>query len=155
MTWLSFGARTFHPGSLRVDLRRVADVQATALRLPFRSGSFDGVECYHVLEHLTVWDAAPALRELVRVAAPGAPIEIAVPDMVKIGRLLAAGNTDALIVTYSPAREPEQTHRFGYTAFTLARAMGRCMQRIDFLPPTGLDPNELRLVGYAPTEIMQ
>jgi SAM-dependent methyltransferase len=47
-------------------------VLATAERLPFRSGAFDGVSCRDVL--VSVPDDASAVREIARVAAPGAPV---------------------------------------------------------------------------------
>lgn len=48
----------------RVDL-----LEASAYRLPFRDGSFDGACIYWVLEHLN--DHLPLLREVLRVLRPG------------------------------------------------------------------------------------
>jgi ubiquinone/menaquinone biosynthesis C-methylase UbiE len=42
-------------------------VTASALALPFREASFDGVWCFSVLHHLTDAEARQALREMVRV----------------------------------------------------------------------------------------
>ncbi len=47
-------------------------ILGTAERLPFRSGAFGGVSCRDVL--VSVPDDARALREIVRVAASGAPV---------------------------------------------------------------------------------
>ena len=46
-------------------------LQGDAMRLPFRSGSFDAVHCDHVIEHLTIEQAHGMLLEVVRVLRPG------------------------------------------------------------------------------------
>ncbi len=51
-------------------------VLGSATRLPFRDGSFDALGCRDVL--YTVSDDAGALRELRRVARPGAPLLVTV-----------------------------------------------------------------------------
>lgn len=50
---------------------------ASADALPLRTASFDLVICAEVLEHLL--DPAAALREMVRVARPGARVIVSVP----------------------------------------------------------------------------
>jgi SAM-dependent methyltransferase len=47
-------------------------VLGTAERLPFRDSAFDGVSCRDVL--VSVPDDSAAVREIARVAAPGAPV---------------------------------------------------------------------------------
>lgn len=46
-------------------------VTASALALPFRTESFDGVWCFSMLHHLTDEQAHQALREMVRVCRAG------------------------------------------------------------------------------------
>lgn len=53
---------------------RVADAQA----LPFEAGEFDGVRTERTLQHLR--DPGHALREMARVARPGAPVVAIEPD---------------------------------------------------------------------------
>ena len=48
-----------------------------ALRLPFEDGAFDIIVCSEVLEHIP--DYRAALKEIARVAAPGARVAITVP----------------------------------------------------------------------------
>jgi len=48
-----------------------------ALRLPFDNGTFDIVVCSEVLEHIP--DYRSAIREMSRVAAPGARVAVTVP----------------------------------------------------------------------------
>lgn len=50
---------------------------------PFEDGTFDAVMLSHVLEHIK-WEEVPDfLREMSRVAKPGAPILIICPDALK------------------------------------------------------------------------
>ena len=52
-------------------------VVADAQRLPFRDGAFDKVMCTEVLEHIP--DDRAGIRELHRVAKPGAEVAVSVP----------------------------------------------------------------------------
>lgn len=119
MTWLSFGERTEHPGALRVDIRPVADEVADIRALPYADNCFDGVECYHVLEHLLPDDAQIALGELWRVLKPGGVLMVAVPDMRKCAASLIGGDVRVLNNIYSPATEEAQRHRWGYVPETM------------------------------------
>jgi SAM-dependent methyltransferase len=150
VTWLSFGERTDHPGSLRLDIRPVADVQGDGLRLPFAAASFEGVECYHVLEHLLPRDGSRLLAEMARVTQPGGPVEVAVPDMQKCANALVHGHTSVLDIIFSPRAELALCHRMGYTPTLLAQAMLKHLRGVDFLPQRAEDVLEIRLVGYAP-----
>ncbi len=57
--------------------RMGAMLQGDAFHLPFADASFDRIICSEVMEH--VHDYRAALRELYRVAAPGAKIAITIP----------------------------------------------------------------------------
>lgn len=52
-------------------------LQGDAFRLPFAAASFDRIICSEVMEH--VHDYRAALRELARVAKPGAKIAVTIP----------------------------------------------------------------------------
>jgi SAM-dependent methyltransferase len=60
---------------LRVSPSRI--VCAAAETLPFRDRSFDVVYCYSTLEHVD--DAGRALREMIRVLAPGGSLYVHTP----------------------------------------------------------------------------
>ena len=62
--------------------RRVLSSDSTAL--PFRSGTFDGVVCLDVLEHIE--DDRAALREIARVLRPGGVFLFAVPAFPALWR---------------------------------------------------------------------
>ena len=69
------------PDSIGVDFdpATVADVihDLDSFPWPFEDASFDRIVCSHVLEHLkTPWRA---MNELIRIARPGALVEIATP----------------------------------------------------------------------------
>ncbi len=57
--------------------RMGAMLQGDAFHLPFADASFDRIICSEVMEH--VHDYRSALRELFRVAAPGAKVAITIP----------------------------------------------------------------------------
>lgn len=52
-------------------------VQASLTELPFAAGTFEGVLCTEVLEHIV--EDARAARELARVTAPGGTLLVSVP----------------------------------------------------------------------------
>ena len=54
----------------------IARVRGSALRLPFPSGSFEGVMAVEVFEHLPRWGEAAALDEIARVLRPGGRVAI-------------------------------------------------------------------------------
>jgi len=68
----------------RRNYHSVSLVQATGERLPFRSGSFDTIIAFEVIEHL--YDDVGFLNELKRLARPGGVIAISTPN-----RLIASG----------------------------------------------------------------
>jgi SAM-dependent methyltransferase len=61
--------------------RGVAVARASVLALPFREQSFDLVTSFDVLYHQWVQDDAAAVRELVRVLAPGGLLLVRVPAL--------------------------------------------------------------------------
>lgn len=79
----SFLAEGYPFRTVRVDLNRTASrinafVQADAVRLPFRSRTFDAVVVNHGLEHFV--HLKPALQEIGRVIKRGGAAFVAVPD---------------------------------------------------------------------------
>src|SRR5687767_1168675 len=76
------------PTMLKRARRRLGDdvelLQGSADQLPFEDGSFDVVLCTEVLEHVV--DPARVVRELMRVAAPGARVVVSIPNEAIIDR---------------------------------------------------------------------
>ena len=76
------------PSMLARARRRLGDsvtlLQGAAEQLPFSNGSFDIVLCTEVLEHTVAPELV--LRELVRVAAPGARVVVSIPNEAAIDR---------------------------------------------------------------------
>ena len=62
---------------LELDTNRNPDVVGNALELPFESACFDNLICLEVLEHLP--EPEKALKEMVRVAKPGARLLLSTP----------------------------------------------------------------------------
>lgn len=61
-------------------------------QLPFRSGSLAALRANHVLEHQSWQLVEFTLREWARVLAPGAPLDLGVPDARVIARQWMAGD---------------------------------------------------------------
>jgi SAM-dependent methyltransferase len=83
---------------------------------PFEDNEFDAVYLGHVLEHIDWHGVEPFLRDINRVAKPGAPILITGPDVLKTIQLWADGKEPWHMVlstmehqdiNYQPAREHE------------------------------------------------
>jgi SAM-dependent methyltransferase len=63
---------------LSLDIEpKFADVQGDVQNLPFSDGEFDGIICFHVLEHVP--DDRKALREMRRCLKTGGVLFLAVP----------------------------------------------------------------------------
>lgn len=95
----------------------------------FRDGMWDEVVLHHVLEHLHRDQGGQALAEVFRVLKPGGTIDIATPDAYEVARQWVEGTIDADDYqqwTYGeqlPYHEAGDSHRFGWTAVSLAFAL--------------------------------
>jgi predicted SAM-dependent methyltransferase len=76
------------PGWLNVDLRNSDwDVDLACGSLPWKDGTFTALAGEHIVEHLELHgELIPLLRELRRVARPGAELWISCPSMEKLCR---------------------------------------------------------------------
>jgi ubiquinone/menaquinone biosynthesis C-methylase UbiE len=94
-------------------------VYAEAYALPFRTGEFDTVTCFEVIEHLLHEDQAPALRELCRVAKRDVILTFADYSTVHDGVELHVGRMpydqfDALV----RATCPGTVERLGFAGYS-------------------------------------
>lgn len=86
--WWALARRLRHMPGIRyvgVDLQARgagADVVGDVARLPFAGGSFDGLLCIHVLEHVVA--DRQAMAELFRVLKPGGWAAVSVP--IRLGQ---------------------------------------------------------------------
>lgn len=85
------------PGGERIDgfetvnivPGRVVDyVVDASKKLPFRDKVFKVVYASHVLEHIPWYQTSDALKEWIRILAPGGRLEVCVPDGLKICKTL-------------------------------------------------------------------
>ena len=88
--------------------------QASAVRLPFKKGSFDLLTGIHVVEHLTKNEAEEFIAETRRVLAPGGFIFLATPNFLSPLRLIQGKK-------WCGYRDP--THVNFYTPRSLARLL--------------------------------
>lgn len=72
-----------HPkeGYTNVDLYYKADTQADGRSLEYTDNSVDEIYSSHFLEHLSMADVAPTLREWARVLKPNSRLQLEVPDL--------------------------------------------------------------------------
>lgn len=96
-------------------------------------GSFDAIYCAHALEHLPPHDVGKALREFLRVLAPGGYALIFVPDLEDIKPsedvlyMSPAGSITGLDLIYGfrglLEKMPYMAHRYGFTQSTLTATL--------------------------------
>ena len=89
--WLSVDIRLDPPGVVFMDVTKP---------LPLPSGSFDAVQCEHVIEHISYEAGLAMLSECHRVLRTGGTVRIATPNLDLISRLINAGDTDPALKSY-------------------------------------------------------
>jgi ubiquinone/menaquinone biosynthesis C-methylase UbiE len=126
---------------VRMDLEAQPSVQVIgdASKLPFADESFDGVQSFHVMEHLHPHDFEKALREAYRVLASEGILAFVVPDFEFACQWIADGKEEEPVyhATGGPiyasdmiygwdrltAITQAQVHRSGLTPKRIARDM--------------------------------
>lgn len=86
--------------------------------LPFPEGTFDGILCQHVLEHMDCHSAADAIKDCKARLAPGGVFVASVPDVdyfMKVHPEDNRENADALFG--EPISEPWHQSFFSYALF--------------------------------------
>ena len=120
-------------GDVRVDIRKSKNVTvvADAQHLPFNSCVFYKVFCFEVIEHLE--NPSQALREMKRVLKPNGEITVTIPNIWRIGRIIA------WILFKNKALKPDTTsHRQGWDIYEFNR----------LLRQTGLRIKNIRWINY-------
>jgi ubiquinone/menaquinone biosynthesis C-methylase UbiE len=126
---------------VRLDLvpTQTVDVVGDARDLPFADGSFDGVQSFHVMEHLHADDFPKAMQEAYRVLDSEGIMAFIVPDFEAVCQWVVDGKEDvplyeapighvyAVDVFYGhrglTRAHPGMMHRNGLTPKRIATAM--------------------------------
>lgn len=83
------------PGWIGIDLNGPADIHASVMALPFRTGIADRIFASHLLEHLDYFRQVPlALAEFRRILRPGGVLCVICPD---VERTVLSGEPRALL----------------------------------------------------------
>lgn len=110
-----------------IDLRPVADLVATAERLPLRDDSVEYLAAHDLLEHFWRDRTQQLLSEWRRVLGPDGWLELKVPNLLRLGRLLQTDKDPAPFLEniYGGHRWGEggelDMHHWGWTPATLER----------------------------------
>ncbi|MGH4019817.1 MAG: class I SAM-dependent methyltransferase [Pseudonocardiaceae bacterium] len=92
-----------HPDyDVHVDILPLPDIEVVSWidRLPFATGSVHALRANHVLEHQSYELVDSTLREWARVMAPGARLDIGVPDARFVAAQWVRGEIDTAEANY-------------------------------------------------------
>ncbi len=149
-------------GFLSVDANLAAqpDIAALIEQLPVRDDSVDEIIAYHVIEHATYWEAEAALSEWYRALQPGGRIALECPNIEWVARSLVHS---ANFTRWSQMgmwgiygdpnpQNPFYSHKWGYTAITLAGMLYRAgfTDVLSTHPKTHVPERDLRLEARKP-----
>ena len=105
---------------------RVGRSVACGASLPFRSGAFTKVLCFHVLEHLEPAEQQVLLAEFARVLTPGGKLFVGLPIFEALGKLIFVvrrfATGDRAIVDQFGATDHKVTYSRSQWRASLARA---------------------------------
>jgi SAM-dependent methyltransferase len=83
-------------GWVNVDLRpEVADVVADVRALPYEPETANEIVAHDILEHLPPCDTLAALKHWYEILEPGGHLEVKVPNLYQLCRIIAALYQDA------------------------------------------------------------
>jgi predicted SAM-dependent methyltransferase len=107
------------------DIRPGADHVCSATNVS-SLGNFDALECSMVLEHLRPWEILKALRDWYKALNEGGVVDISVPDLEDIVKLMDSNEWEAVrrlfggsTIEGGPDDCPEQEHRWAFSRFSL------------------------------------
>lgn len=120
-------------GYLNIDLRpEIADLVASAVKLPLPDGSVREVLAHDLLEHFSEWQVPQVLAEWFRVLAPAGELVLRVPNLEVLARWLLDGSAsrdDVVRNVYGGHRfGPDglwDTHHTGWTPGMLSDQLAR------------------------------
>lgn len=107
------------PGWTNLDIRSGTDCR----RLPYADGTVAQIRASHVLEHLVMDDVLPTLRHWRDKLVPGGSVSISVPDMEKLGVMLAQRNYQPQMFNhiFGGQVSSDDFHHSGFTRDTLSK----------------------------------
>ncbi len=135
----------FMAGGIGVDryVTPAVNVVADICHLPFADGSVGLARCAHILEHLPLREAVPALLEVRRVLKPGAKLLLSFPDLrAMCMRYLeidnANGRVNLLRDLYGQQTHEGEYHRSGWDEGTARYLLATCGYKVERV---GVDPD--------------
>ena len=107
------------------------NVQGSALKLPFETGSIEEIHCVHLLEHLTRDKYPLVIREMHRVLKEGGSCYVETPDFMgtvdKLYNSFKNQDTEAIHIwttsTYGKSERVGMSHHWGFYEGLLRREM--------------------------------
>lgn len=120
------------PGYVNIDeYNPKADRQLSILNLDYPDASVDLIEGYHVIEHLSRFDAERFFSMAYRMLKDGGVLHLECPDLEKVARIILRFADDSEYLEYGPYGfrglfgEPHEEmtvgdfHKWGYTPATM------------------------------------
>lgn len=116
--------------AVNIDARNTmaVDVVCDITRLPYKAGSVQRIETYHVLEHLPHDRAVAALRHWHALLRPGGRLIIECPDFDRAFSEYLSGNQERLGNIFGLQRFAGDFHLWGWNA----RRLGALLAEIGF-----------------------
>lgn len=129
---LSIGAgEDARPGLINYDLRELDGIQVVgcARHLPFASDSFDRVIAHDILEHFSLTELEPTLKEWLRVLKIGGELRLRVPDMKALAKQWLDGRLsfeEYRCWIYGDQKYQGGAHLTGFEETQLRALLSRC-----------------------------
>jgi predicted SAM-dependent methyltransferase len=107
-------------GYVNIDIvSPAADLNADCCALPFKQGTIDRIESYHLIEHMDRHKAEKALRHWWGLLKVGGTLVLECPDLLEVCKNYIAGNEEMLYSIYGRNRYEYDTHLWGYSKQSL------------------------------------
>lgn len=105
-----------------------AMVRAEMWELPFKDGGVDEIWCSHALEHVSMAQVSPTLKDFLRVLKVGGRLILTVPDMDYIAKywLLGQDRSWAEKMIFGQQNHAGEFHKCGFNAELLQGDLRGC-----------------------------